>query len=736
MDFFNIGDKINVKDLNALTYLLRKFKRLNAGLRLGALTLESDYGSFSFDKPLTSVGGNFIIEEEVNVSSNDCLRNCFYSFVFSVIDVNTSGTVNKRQVRVTGGTGDDGTLFVTLPTDLIESDEVILPVFELDIVFDEHEYYTPVVDVVNVELVSDKRFVTLGETATVTATLSDRDGELLVGVPCNFTVNGTVYQEVTDENGQAEYTYTGTGVSTKIDIRVVTTTLTIYDSVMTATVTGGSVSLGRNMIATGDILIDWGDGTTTTRPSGVNYGSDHTYTDGLNEHTICFVGEITSLGESCFWGCTGLTSVVIPNSVVSLGNYCFFGCTGLTSITILNTVTRLGDYCFYGCSALIDYQLYWKDSAILEYVASKMPVNSNTYFTIPQGQRTQYLAKNYPNKIKIRGYDLSLTTDKTIITEDETSTVTATLTYNMEPIADETVSYTIRQGATIIDTGSDTTDSNGQIEVEYTGTSIGKITIQITYDTLTETSIIYDTIFYDPAITGQKNTNYTTGRALTVTTNNIDTIISSTMSNSGNGRYMQNTGLTGDFEVEFNIKTIYKSNVGIYFGVYNGSLFSIARVPNSKWNKGRFKRVDGEYTAEIQPSGSSNWRELSLVNDNAGSGEVYWVFYIYNQTGDTYSLGYYDLLVYSVDGSSKVDTSISIGSDKASYYTDESIVLTGSLTDEDDLPLVGADVKVYRGASIVLVHMRNRLLVYLLVVIVLRLFMMVMILIKRVRVVV
>ena len=63
MDFFNIGDHINVKDYNSLVYLLRKFKRLTDSLTLGSLTLESDYGSFVFDKPLTSVGGNFIIEE-------------------------------------------------------------------------------------------------------------------------------------------------------------------------------------------------------------------------------------------------------------------------------------------------------------------------------------------------------------------------------------------------------------------------------------------------------------------------------------------------------------------------------------------------------------------------------------------------------------------------------------------------------------------------------------------------
>ena len=35
---------------------------------------------------------------------------------------------------------------------------------------------------------------------------------------------------------------------------------------------------------------------------------------------------VTSLGRSCFQGCSGLTSITIPSSVTSLGNYCFSGC--------------------------------------------------------------------------------------------------------------------------------------------------------------------------------------------------------------------------------------------------------------------------------------------------------------------------------------------------------------------------------------------------------------------------
>ena len=67
---------------------------------------------------------------------------------------------------------------------------------------------------------------------------------------------------------------------------------------------------------------------------------------------------MTLIGWNAFDGCSGLTSVTIPNSVTSIGQNAFTECSGLTSVTIGNSVTSIGYGAFDNCPELIDVYCY------------------------------------------------------------------------------------------------------------------------------------------------------------------------------------------------------------------------------------------------------------------------------------------------------------------------------------------------------------------------------------------
>ena len=61
---------------------------------------------------------------------------------------------------------------------------------------------------------------------------------------------------------------------------------------------------------------------------------------------------VTSIGNSAFENCTGLTSITIPSSVTNIGTAAFFQCLNLTSITIPSSVTSIGSNAFAYCTGL------------------------------------------------------------------------------------------------------------------------------------------------------------------------------------------------------------------------------------------------------------------------------------------------------------------------------------------------------------------------------------------------
>lgn len=62
--------------------------------------------------------------------------------------------------------------------------------------------------------------------------------------------------------------------------------------------------------------------------------------------------DVKSIGDFAFSGCSGMTSLTMPNSLTSIGISAFSSCSGLTSITIPSSVTSIGSSAFDGCSGL------------------------------------------------------------------------------------------------------------------------------------------------------------------------------------------------------------------------------------------------------------------------------------------------------------------------------------------------------------------------------------------------
>ena len=80
---------------------------------------------------------------------------------------------------------------------------------------------------------------------------------------------------------------------------------------------------------------------------------------------------VETIGYSAFSNCSSLTSLVLPNSIETIGDYAFYGCSALTRLVLPNSITSIGRSVVYACSSLTDLVIPQSVTSIGDYAINR-----------------------------------------------------------------------------------------------------------------------------------------------------------------------------------------------------------------------------------------------------------------------------------------------------------------------------------------------------------------------------
>ena len=126
----------------------------------------------------------------------------------------------------------------------------------------------------------------------------------------------------------------------------------IEDNAFYKTTALTSVTLGESIQTIGNCAFQYSGITELVIPNSVRnvYSAAFNYCTSLA--SITFGSGLTYIGNSAFESCTALTEITIPGSVATIDYYAFRYCTSLTTVEFSEGTTAIYDYAFDGCTAL------------------------------------------------------------------------------------------------------------------------------------------------------------------------------------------------------------------------------------------------------------------------------------------------------------------------------------------------------------------------------------------------
>jgi hypothetical protein len=174
---------------------------------------------------------------------------------------------------------------------------------------------------------------------------------------------------------------------------------TLAEAQFNYTVENGTVTITGYTGPDGDVVIPGRiDGLPVTSIG------DYAFSGSTGLTSVVIPDSVTSIGGVAFYGCTGLTSITIPDSVTSIGSWAFSSCTGLTSITIPGSVTSIGYWAFAYCTGLTEITVGALNPLYSSLDGVLFNKSQTTLILCPEGKVGTYTIPDSVTSIGLRAF--------------------------------------------------------------------------------------------------------------------------------------------------------------------------------------------------------------------------------------------------------------------------------------------------------------------------------------------